>query len=321
MVPNWRRRVLVFRVLGALPRSEQLIDSYRLRLGTLRRVDLDGKLGGLLEMVRLLRLAERTVDGRDLVEIGSGWHPLLPTVFYGLGARTILMTDIARHVRRELVEDVLDYCLGHAREIAEIVGRDEARLKTRWSSLRPGGHDWLEVWKDRGISYQAPFDLTRNALPAASADVIFSTDCLGYVPEPGLMTLAKESTRILRPGGFVAHDVTTYDDRTIQDRSIPFWGFLFYSEREWQRVGNSRLHYQNRWRPAQYARLVAQNGLRMLYEERVPLDAREATGLDRSSLHPDYRDLPTEEILCRHYLFAAAKPLSTPGRPVSPSIQ
>lgn len=319
MLRSWRRRVLVFRVLGALPRSEQLVDFYRLRRGSLRGVDLDGKLGGLLEMVRLLRHAGRTVEGRDLVEIGTGWHPLLPTVFYGLGARTILMTDIARHVQRELVEDVIDYCLGQAREIAEIVGRDEASLKARWSSLRPGGHDWLDVWKDRGISYRAPLDITRKRLPAESADVVFSNDCLGYVPAPVLMGLAQESTRILRPGGFVAHDVTTYDDYTIYDRSIPSWNFLSYSEREWQRIGNSRLHFQNRWRPAQYARLAAQNGLRMLYEERVPLDAREAAGLLRSSLHPEYRDLPAEEILCRHYLFAAEKPSSRPESSPDPA--
>jgi len=308
-----RKRLVAFRVLGALPRGEQLLDLYRLRFGSLRGYNLEGQRGGLLEMVRLLRGAGRTVEDRDLVEIGTGWHPLLPTVFYGLGARTILMTDVARHVRREFIEDVLDYCLEHAQEIAEIVGRDEVTLKARWSSLRPGRHDWRDVWKDRGISYRAPFDLTHHRLPADSVDIIFSNDCLGYIPKVTLAALVEESTRLLRPGGCVAHDVTVYDDRIIYDRSIPSWDFLSYSEKEWQRVGNPRLHFQNRCRPAEYAQIAAQHGLRMLYEERVMFDLDEAKSLDRSNLHPDYRDLPAEEILCRHYLFAAEKPSSGPA--------
>ena len=51
----------------------------------------------------------------------------------------------------------------------------------------------------------------------------------------------------------------------------------------------------------------------MLYEERVMFEAAEAKSLDRSSLHPDYRDLPDEEILCRHYLFAAERPTTSPA--------
>jgi SAM-dependent methyltransferase len=308
MLPEWRSRVLVFRVLGALPRSERIVDVLRMRLGNLRGVDLDGKLGGLREMVLLLQRAGQTVEGRDLVEIGTGWHPLVPIVFFGLGARTILLTDIARHLRRELAEDVLEYCLGHAREIAGIVGGDESSLVARWASLRPVDCDWLTVWQDHGISYRAPCDIVGSALPAESADLVFSNDCLGYVPVQALIGLTRESLRILRPGGVIAHDVTVYDDRTIQDRSVPPWGFLSYGNDEWQRIGNSRLHFQNRLRPAEYRQLVAQLGFRMLYAERVPLEADQAIGLDQSSLHADYRDLPEEEILCRHFLFAAQKP-------------
>jgi SAM-dependent methyltransferase len=229
------------------------------------------------------------------------------------------MTDIARHVRGQLVEDVLDYLLGHAPEIAEIAGRDEATLRARWSSLRPGGDDWLAVWRKGGISYRAPLDLTRNSLPEESADVIFSNDCLGYIPAPTLESLMNESARILRPGGFVAHDVTVYDDRTIQDGSIPPWGFLAYSEKDWGRIGNARLHFQNRLRPAQYARLATTHGLRMLYEERTMFDAQDAESIARSRLHPDYRDLPVEEILCRHYLFAAEKSSAASRDPWSAS--
>jgi SAM-dependent methyltransferase len=307
MLPLWRRRVLAYRVIGGIPGGDQIFDWYRERFGGLRRVNLDGRDSALREMTGLIRRAGKTVEGKDLIEIGTGWHPLLPVLFHGLGARTILMTDIVRHVRGEFIEQLLDHCTGHSRTLAEIGGCDEDSLKARFLALRPGRHAWIDVWRDRGITYRAPLDFGSSGLPAESADMIFSNDCLEYIPVPALEAIAKESWRILRPGGFTAHAVYVYDDLVIHDRQIPPWNFLRYSEVEWARIGNSRVHYQNRCRPGFYARLAAGAGLQVLHEERVLYETREED-LDRSILHPDFRALPIDEITCKHYLLAAEKP-------------
>ena len=307
MLPRWRRRVLAYRIIGEIPDGEQLLDWYRQRFGALKRANLDGRDKALREMMRLLGRARKTVDGKDLIEIGTGWHPLLPVLFHGLGARTILMTDTVRHVRGEFIEHVLDYCLGHSRQLAEIGGCDEDALKVRWSALRPGRRAWVDVWRDRGIAYRAPVDFSESGLPAESADMIFSNDCLEYIPVPALEAIVKESCRVLRPGGVIAHDIFVYDDLSIHDRQIPPWNFLCYSEEEWERIGNTRFHYQNRCRPSFYAGLVASAGLQIIHEERVLYETREED-LDRLILHPDFRALPIDEIACSHYLLAAEKP-------------
>ena len=99
MVPAWRKRVLAYRALGGVPGAERLLDWYRPRFGRLKRIDLEDRQKALAEMMRLIRGAGRTVEGKDLIEIGTGWHPLLAVLFHGLGADTIVMTDIVRHVR------------------------------------------------------------------------------------------------------------------------------------------------------------------------------------------------------------------------------
>ncbi len=307
MLPPWRRRVLAYRVIGGIPGGEQLLDWYRPRFGRLKKDGLEGRDKALAEMTRLIRDAGRTVAGKDLIEIGTCWHPVLAVLFHGLGARTVLMTDIVSHVRGELIEQVLDYCLGHSRELAEMGGGDEDTLKARWSALRPGRQRWVDVWRDRGISYRAPLDFSHSGLPAESADLIFSNDCLGYIPVPALEAIMKESWRVLRPGGFIAHDLFVYDDLAIYDRQIPPWNFLRYSSEEWERIGNSHFHHQNRCRPSFYSKLATENGLRILHEELVMNGMREED-LDRSILHPDFRALPFEEIACNHYLLAAEKP-------------
>ncbi len=316
MMPAWRRRVLAYRALGGVPGGERLLDWYRPRFGRLKSTDLHTRDGALAEMMRLLRGAGRSVEGKNLIEIGTGWHPLLPVLFYGLGAETVVMTDIVRHVRGDLIEQVLDFCTGHSRELAEISGRDEASMNARWSALRPDRGQWVDLWRAHGITYRAPFDFTRSGLPAQSVDMIFSNDCLGYIPVPTLAAIMKESWRLLRPGGIIAHDIFVYDDLGIYDREIPPWNFLRFSQAEWDRVGNSRIHHQNRSRPSFYARLAVDNGLQIVYEERVLPDLRE-DDLDRSTLHPDFRELPFDEIACNHYLLAAEKP--TGGPPPEPT--
>ena len=89
---------------------------------------------------------------------------------------------------------MLDFCLGHSLQLAEISGRDETTLRARWSALRPQRGNWVGVWKDHGITYRAPFDFSRGGLPAESADLIFSNDCLGYIPVPALEAIMKESS-------------------------------------------------------------------------------------------------------------------------------
>jgi len=312
MLPHWRRTVLAYRVIGALPGGEHLFDWYKVSFGGLRRFDLARRGYLLREMPMLLRGAQATIEGKDLIEIGAGWHPLLPVVFHGMGARSIVMTDISRHLRQELVEQTVEFCLEHADEIAALVDADAATLKVRWSALRPGRNRWLDVWESRGITYAAPMDFGHSGLPAESVDIVYSNSCLNYVPMSNLREIAAESTRILRPGGQALHDISVYDDLASGQPSIPGWNFLKFGDEEWERIGNSRIHYQNRCRPISYAALVVESGMRIVWDEHILGSLGEAD-LDRSVLDPRFKALPAEEILCWHYLLAAERLAASPG--------
>jgi SAM-dependent methyltransferase len=260
----------------------------------------------LREMPMLLGGSQTTVEGKDLIEVGAGWQPLLPALFHGLGARSIVMTDIRRHMRQHLVESTVDYCLERAGEIAALVGAEESTLRARWSALRPGRHRWMDVWGSRGITYRAPVDFQRSGLPSESVDIVYSNSCLNYVPTPILPGIALESARILRAGGRALHDISVYDDLSNADPSIPSWNFLRFGDEEWERIGNSRVHHQNRWRPRSYAALMIESGMRIVWDERL-VGGGVTHDLERSLLDPRFRELPAEEVLCKHYLLAAAK--------------
>lgn len=316
MLPPWRRRVLLYRVASALPGAESLLDWYRLHLGGVQRLDLGQRTNELREMVHMLRMAGATVQGKDLVEIGAGWHPILPALLFGMGARSIVMTDLTRHMTGPLVDATIKYLLANSQEFADVAGCSEGTMHRRWSALLPGHRRWTDVWQSQGITYRAPLDFVRGRLPLESADLVFSNSCLNYVPAPVLRGVMTASLRLLRPGGFIAHNIHVYDDLAGHDPSIRPWNFLCYSEEEWQRLGNCRAHYQNRLRPRDYAELATGTGMVVLYDERVPLETSPADR-DRLALHPDFRRLPIDEINCSHYLLVATKPdarSTLPGR-------
>ena len=254
----------------------------------------------------MLQLSGKTVAGKRLVEIGSGWHPVLPATLYAMGAREIVLTDTATHIRREYVISTLNYLLDHAVEIAGITQVPKDILTKRWLDLFPEEQDWRKTWSTAGITYLAPLDFTNSGLPAGTFDMIFSNSCLGYTPSTVLNGIFAEGVRLLQNGGWVAHNITVCDDYADVDNTISPINFLRYGPVEWESLGNSSIHYQNRLRPYQYGDLAQKHGLRVTLSERMQLK-RHDNFPDRSELHPSFRDLPEEELYCSHLLLLAEK--------------
>jgi len=303
-LPKWQRRVLIYKLFGALPYGNRLFDLVRSTVGLNRNFDLSRRHYSMVEMSYMLAQAGKSVENKHLLEIGAGWHPLLPALFYGMGATQIVMTDIVKHIRQSNVEQTLDYLIVHSAEIASIVGVPANQLTTRWRELYPNHKAWIKLWNSKGIIYKAPFNLLN--IPANSVDMIYSNSCLSYIPVSALEKIFAESARILKLGGWIAHNLMPYDDYATNDPSITPLNFLRYDATTWERIGNCALHYQNRCRPLFYQELAQHNGLQILFSEKRQHHLN-AIMLDRSQLDEDFRDLPTDELLCAHFLMVAEK--------------
>src|SRR5262249_4184363 len=213
--------------------------------------------------------------------------------------------------RAAYVEHVVDHCLRNVADLAVLTGTPESTLRRGLQELDPRGRPWETVWRRQGVTYRAPADLIALRQPSESVDLVFSLDCLNYIPLAQLRATFAATARMLRPGGATAHNIAVYDDFTIHDSTIPPWNFLRYDEGTWQRIGNTRSHHQNRLRPFQYEALATQQGLSVVYAARLPFCPEPR--IDRGTLQPNLRRLAAEEIACRHFLFAARKPSGSRG--------
>jgi SAM-dependent methyltransferase len=306
MIPKWRRRALVYKLFSLFPFGNRLFDTVRATVGLNRNFDLARRHYSIVEMSYMLAQAGKSVKGKDLVEIGAGWHPLLPALFYGMGANSIVMTDIVKHIKQSYVEQTLDYLIAHANEVADLTQIHANQLLTRWSGLHPHGKPWQKHWKEHGIEYHAPFDFRKTKWQANSVDMIYSNSCISYIPKRTLEKIFQESARILKPDGWIAHNLMPYDDYASSDPSITPLNFLRYDEERWERIGNCSLHYQNRLRPIAYLSLAERYGLSIRFLERRQHHIKKNM-LIRSELDDEFRYLPEEELLCAHFLMVVDK--------------
>lgn len=296
---NWRRKAAAFKIIEAIPFGESLFNWYRIQRRIWRPFNLNLRWYAIEEMLRLHRKSGVSVEGKDLAEIGSGWHPVLGPLFIGMGARSVRLTDISPHFCARFINESIVYLISKSKEVSELCGVPAATLEERWRKLLPRNDDWREPFEANGLTYHAPLYFDKTGWANESLDLIYSNSCICYIPRGPLQAVFHESARLLRKGGFVTHNVDPVDilSGTMQ--------FLNYSEEEWDRIGNSKLHYQNRIRPATFTKFAEDAGLRIVYEERMPFP--KPITIDRTQLHPEFRDLPDSELLVFHFLFSAQK--------------
>lgn len=302
---DWRVKGVIQGALSRLPGGVALNDALQRAAGGRRdesaHIDLKFRADWLVHMRALGELGFR-VQGRDLLEIGTGWLPVFPLCFALAGARRCHTFDLHRHLNPTVVAGALRELERHLPAIAAAAGEDETSVRQRWERFVAAG-DGPGVLRAAGIEYHAPADATVTGLPAASVALVFSNSVLEHVGAPVLGPMMRESARILQRDGLSLHSVNCGDHYAYFDRSITQIHYLRFTEREW-RTWNNDLLYQNRLRPVDFVEAVGAAGMDVLLDWQVPR-AELLAQFDRIPIAPDFRGYPREQLCCTSVTFAA----------------
>ncbi len=215
--------------------------------------NLGSTLHDVERLLRLLRGQGLSLSGRRVLEVGSGWFPLLPLIYRCLGAERVILTDISRNLDDGTLETARRFLWDNLPEIAGRLG---------FSPEQP----WLGEGRDLealGLEYRAPFDPADLTAPV---DVVASRTVLEHIPPRELSRLSAEWLRMLAPGGFMLHAIDHSDHREHSDKRLSRIDFLTWSDAAWAaitRLGN----HQWRLRHGDYHRLFAASGWAVLAED------------------------------------------------------
>lgn len=224
-----------------------------------------------LGLIVSLRAAGAELSG-DVVELGTGWFPIVPRLFGLLGAR-LLITDQERLIDAHTIATADGVVLHHAERVAAVLGVDQDRLR-----------EHLRAPLD--ARYAAPWVPAHE--PTASADIVFSRAVLEHVPPAVLSSMLGEFHRILRPNGLMGHIIDNSDHFAHRDRSLSMVNFLRFSDAAWWLTGINPQNYQNRLRHSDYLTLIEASGFEILTTS-GEADPRSHTDGGRLPLAPRFR--------------------------------
>jgi SAM-dependent methyltransferase len=198
-----------------------------------------------LQQINLLQVSGANLAG-DVLEIGSGWLPIIPLLFRLAGARRLVLTD---------VEQLMD---GHTIAVAK---RAIERSIDRVSDVlgKPTGLLLDRLAEPFAPEYHTPWN--SGKFLKNSADIVISRAVFEHIPPTDLLDLIDDLGRILRPDGLMCHIIDNSDHWEHQDHNISRVNFLrFENGMFWRIACMNRQSYQNRLRHSDYTRLFIKSG-------------------------------------------------------------
>lgn len=252
-----------------------------------------------LQLMRTLRTAGADLNG-DVLELGTGWLPIIPLLFHLAGARRLILTDLERLMDRHTVARAREVIRENLPMVARTLDQSEGRLAARLA-------------EDFAPEYLVPWSSRTH--PEGSADIIFSRAVLEHVPPAVLGQLLSDFNRIIRSGGAMCHTIDNSDHWEHRDKMLSRLDFLRYEEGlYWRLACADPQFYQSRLRHSDYVRLFQMHGWAVDVAEGEPdeqcLRDLATLSLARRFLGRDHRDLA---ILTSTFVLQRAADLKADG--------
>jgi SAM-dependent methyltransferase len=246
-----------------------------------------------MEMIDLIG-ARMPLEGAQVLDVGSGWLPIIPIMFSFRGVGKIYLTDLNRLMSLPSLNAAI-----------RALRAEEKRIAAHWN-LPPGALSAFlaqassatnldQALGSLRLSYLAPCDCQHLDLPANSLDLVISRAVLEHVPPPVIQNIFIEAQRLLKPGALTAHIVDNSDHWEHGDKSLSRINFLRFSADFFRWTHINSLDYQNRLRHSQYIAMLRKANLTMV-EDRADVDPQALADTKTLPLHPDFQGFAPEDL-------------------------
>jgi hypothetical protein len=231
---------------------------------------------------------------RSALELGTGWHPIVPIALALGGVERVVSFDIDPLTTGDHVREALGlFASRHENDPAARRRLDECLQ----------GRDARSMLAPLGIELEVA-DARRTGLAAGSVDFFVSNNTLEHIPADTLRALMAEFRRLAAPGAVMDHFIDMRDHYSSFDRSISRLNYLRYPDRVW-RLFNNRLHFQNRLRISDYRAIFEAAGFAIVAEQPTRGKPHEFDGL---ALDRRYRDTPESDLFTLFAWLTAVAP-------------
>lgn len=256
-------------------------------------------------LLDLLRESGCEVRGATVLEIGTGWRPIIPLLFSLAGASRMVLVDMQRLMDGATFAGTVTSLAIHAADVAAHLGLDEPAVRRSLDAPSGGLPELLARFR---MEYHAPCDLVSGSLPEGGFDGAVSRAVLEHVPPDILRSLFRRVFRLLRPGGWTCHAVDNSDHWSHGDSRLSRVNFLRHSDRLFAFLNRfNPLDYQNRLRHPEYVGLLRDAGFDVIVSRSVP-EPKALDDLKTFALADRFRAFSEEDLARLDSYFLARRP-------------
>jgi SAM-dependent methyltransferase len=196
---------------------------------------------------------------QPVLELGTGWYPIVPVALYLCGFSSITSVDLVQHLDAQGLRDV-------ALRFVDLEDRQALRAvlphyaPDRIEQLRRvvEGASRPLVPADVGLTLMTG-DASGLSIPDHHAGLIVSNSVMEHIYPDVLSPILVEFRRLLRPDGCMSHVIDLSDHFCHLDANITPYNFLRFNDRWWRAIDNS-IQPQSRLRVDDYRILFAETG-------------------------------------------------------------
>lgn len=317
---NWWAKAAILQFLSRCPGGRTVYRNLQ-DLGGTSRLDIAEYWPPRQILLELLLGSGFEPRGSRVLEIGTGWHPVLPLVLYLLGADEVVTIDLNPWLTPSSLAEA-------ASQVVAASDRISSELKTRFASRRVAeiqktselarspSQSIQTLLEALNIRYLQPVDARQTEFPAHTFDCFIHSDVFEHIPPEGLHAIMAESKRLLRPSGVHAARINP-SDHFSEGNPITSVNFLKYSQQSWRWIGGSGLAFHNRLRGIDHLRAFERAGFNVV-RARTDTDQQALDALENRDvvLHADFSAYTPQELACRT-VYVVARNVSNDLAPAS----
>lgn len=302
---RWQVKCLIDNCKGLIPFQDSL-RRFKRRVVPYQPIFSRGAFAideGLIQ-VEWLQETLGTLQGKRILEIGSGWELLLPMLFSLCGAERVYLTDLTALIDRHTLAGGLQSFRRNRQRILDALHLDADLFDRKFAGEVGSQQEFLER---NAFTYLAPCDCRHLRLPDSSLHVITSRSVFEHIPQPVIEDILKECYRLLTPGGMVCHFIDNSDHWEHGDKSISRVNFLQFSDSAFRLTHLNSLNYQNRLRHNEYVSMLRAAGFEIVKEQRN-VDPQALAALENLPLSPRFSGFSREDLATMDSYLLARKP-------------
>lgn len=270
-----RTKTRIFKLLNLLPRDLGYLIYHKLQMVTLKKVEFYLKTNEVsFQQIRKI-LSENNIilRGKDIIEIGSGWFPIMPFIFKEkLEVNNIYTYDINKHYSpKRILNSSKLFC---------------DQLKVPPSKKLPSFIKYF------------PYTNIQKAIINYSPELVYSRFVLEHISPEELLEIHKNLYKNTSAETRILHLISPSDHRSYSDKSLSSYDFLKYSESEWNKI-QTKFDYHNRLRLPDYLQIFEKSGYKVefLSYDKVQKNSKKYKLFKQLELSSSYKKYSEEEVL------------------------